>query len=325
VRDIPDELTHGPFTVSRGSELGLSLKVMSGRRFRSPWPGVRVVAEAPDTYAERCRAASLILPVRAAFSHDTAVALGGWLVPRKGNGRPSTYRAREPDRTLPIHVSVPSDMGRPRVRGMIGHRVDPAPGDVVVYEGMRITSGWRTWCDLAANGASDEDLVIFADALRQRFARGAVGMLTDRLEAWGRGRGAKALRLALSRSRDGVDSPMETRLRLMFVDAGLPEPEVNQWVRHEDGSPLHKPDLSWPRWRVAADYDGQHHADRDREEDVRAGRASDWRLRQDTASRELLEGSGWQLRVFTSFDVFRRRDLAVERMRTALRRGGAPV
>jgi len=29
--------------------------------------------------------------------------------------------------------------------------------------------------------------------------------------------------------------------------------------------------------------------------------------------------------VFTSFDVFRRRDLAVERMRTALRRGGAPV
>ena len=168
MREIPDELTHGPFTVSRGSELGLSLEVMSGRRFRSPWPGVRVVAEAPDTYAERCRAASLILPVRAAFSHDTAVALGGWLVPRKGNGRPSTYRAREPDRTLPIHVSVPSDVGRPRVRGMIGHRVDPAPGDVVVHEGMRITSGWRTWCDLAANGASDEDLVILADALRQR-------------------------------------------------------------------------------------------------------------------------------------------------------------
>jgi hypothetical protein len=118
---------------------------------------------------------------------------------------------------------------------------------------------------------------------------------------------------------------METRLRLLFVDAGLPEPEVNRWVRDEGGAPLHKPDLSWPRWRVAADYDGQHHAERDRGEDVRAGRASNWRLRQDTASRELLDSIGWRVRVFTSFDVFRRPERSVERMRETLRRAGAPV
>ncbi len=283
------------------------------------------MADAPDTYVERCRAASLILPAQAAFSHDTAVVLGGWLVPRRGNAAPRTYRAREPERTLPVHVSVPSDLARPRVDGIVGHRVDLAHDDVVVHNGLRITSGWRTWCDLAANGASDEELVILADALRQRFPGGGARMLADRLDAWGRGRGAEPLRRALLRSRDGVDSPMETRMRLMFVDAGLPEPEVNQWVRHEDGTPLHKPDLSWPRWRVAADYDGQHHADRDHEEDVRSGRASDWRLRQDTANRELLEDSGWQLRVFTSVDVFRRRELAVERLRTAFRKSGAPV
>jgi hypothetical protein len=118
---------------------------------------------------------------------------------------------------------------------------------------------------------------------------------------------------------------METRLRLLFVDGGLPEPEVNQWVRDEDGVPLHRPDLSWPLWHVAADYDGRHHAERDRDDDVRAGRASDWRPRQDTASRELVDSIGWRLRVFTSFDVFRRPERSVERMRATLRVAGAPA
>ena len=118
---------------------------------------------------------------------------------------------------------------------------------------------------------------------------------------------------------------METRLRLLFVDAGLPEPEINQWVRDDDRTPLHKPDLSWPRWRVAADYDGLHHAERDRDEDVLTGRASNWRLRQDAASRELVDSVGWRLCVFTWFDVLRRPERSVERMQATLRRAGAPV
>ena len=36
--------------------------------------------------------------------------------------------------------------------------------------------------------------------------------------------------------REGVDSPMETRVRLLIVLAGLPEPSVNHIVRAEDGS-----------------------------------------------------------------------------------------
>jgi len=118
---------------------------------------------------------------------------------------------------------------------------------------------------------------------------------------------------------------METRLRLIFEDAGLPEPVVNRWVTRDDGAPIHCPDLSWPAWRVAADYDGRHHADRDSDDDVRRGRASDWRQRPDTSRRDLLEEVGWILRVFTSFDVFRSPERAVERMRTALRMAGADV
>ncbi|MGV8850807.1 MAG: hypothetical protein ACOH16_14835 [Propionibacteriaceae bacterium] len=325
MREIPDELMHGPFTLERALALGLSREVVNGPRFRTPWRGVRVLRNTPDTLEQRCRAASLVFPESAVFSHDTAVALGEWLAPRVDGRASRKYVPRAVDPDVPVHVSVPPHVPRPVGRGVVGHRFDPAVEDVVLLDGLRVTSPWRTWCDLAVAGAEDADLVILADALRRRFPGAGARLLSERLDAWGSGRGARSLLRALARSRDGVDSPMETRLRLLFVDAGLPEPKVNQWVRLEDGTPIHRPDLSWPQWRVAADYDGVHHAERDDEGVVRAGRHSDWRQRQDNSRRDLMEDARWRLRVFTSFDVFRRQELSVERMRVTLREAGAPV
>ena len=87
MREIPEGLARGPFTVAMGRELGLTDEVLSGRRFRAPWTGVRVMAEAPDTLVERCRAAVLALPADAVFSHDTAVALGAGSSQRTGADR----------------------------------------------------------------------------------------------------------------------------------------------------------------------------------------------------------------------------------------------
>ena len=50
--------------------------------------------------------------------------------------------------------------------------------------------------------------------------------LRDAALAW-HGRGAKLARRAARFVRDGVDSAMETRLRMLLVLAGLPAPEVN--------------------------------------------------------------------------------------------------
>ncbi len=118
---------------------------------------------------------------------------------------------------------------------------------------------------------------------------------------------------------------METRLPLILVDAGLPDPAANEWVCDDHGARLHRPDLSWPAWKVALDYDGRHHRERDDEASVRAGRASDWRQRQDESRRDVLSDHGWSYRVFSAFDVFRRADVIVERVRLLLRRAGAPV
>ncbi len=322
VKKIPEGLGRAPFTLGQAAELGLTPRVLEGPRFRSPLSGVRTLRDTPDTVRTRCLAASLVLPEEAVFSHDTAIHLGGWLSPRVGDGA-SRYTPREPAPGTPLHVTVPRGTPRPQRRGVIAHRSDLERGDVMEVAGLRITSPWRSWGDLATDG-SEEDLVILADALRRRFGDGA-SQLAMKVEVSAGRRGAQTLRRALSRSRDEVDSPMETRLRLLFEDAGLPQPVVNGWVRREDGFPVHKPDLSWPEWKVAADYDGVHHADQDDDEDVRRGRASDWRRRQDRSRRDLLEEVGWILRIFTAFDVFSAPGPAIERMRTALSLAGAPV
>jgi hypothetical protein len=61
--------------------------------------------------------------------------------------------------------------------------------------------------------------------------------------------------------RDGVDSPMETRLRLLIVFAGMPEPTVNVIVRGEDGSWRMRFDLCCLDQRLIVEYDGRKHAD----------------------------------------------------------------
>lgn len=85
---------------------------------------------------------------------------------------------------------------------------------------------------------------------------------------------------------------MESRARLMFVHAGFPEPEVNGVVTDEAGEYLAEVDLLWRRQRVAAEYQGQVHA--------QIGARS-----ADEAKRRLLESTGHTVRELFVDDVFR--------------------
>jgi hypothetical protein len=58
-------------------------------------------------------------------------------------------------------------------------------------------------------------------------------------------RGMRLLRLALPLLEPRTDSPMETRLRLLLVRAGLPRPAADHDVV-EDGQWIARPDLSYP-------------------------------------------------------------------------------
>ncbi len=60
-----------------------------------------------------------------------------------------------------------------------------------------------------------------------------------------------------------AQSPPESHLRVRLMLAGLPRPVAQHPIRVPAGLVLH-PDLAWPEFRVAVEYDGQWHADPDR-------------------------------------------------------------
>jgi very-short-patch-repair endonuclease len=98
--------------------------------------------------------------------------------------------------------------------------------------------------------------------------------------AW---RGAKLARRAARHIRDGVDSAMETRLRMLLVLAGLPAAEVNFILRHPDGSWWMRFDLCYPSLKLIIEYDGRQHAE-----------DSDQWL-HDLRRREALHRTGWRV------------------------------
>ena len=60
----------------------------------------------------------------------------------------------------------------------------------------------------------------------------------------------------------GAESPQETRIRLMLMDAGFPRPQTQIPVRAPDGLPRYYLDMGWEDVMVAVEYDGRHHTDR---------------------------------------------------------------
>lgn len=75
-------------------------------------------------------------------------------------------------------------------------------------------------------------------------------------------RGTRALRHSLSRAAPNVWSAMETLLRLMLLESGLPQPTCNLRVQLPDGSTAYL-DLGWREEMVGVEYNGAvHYRDR---------------------------------------------------------------
>jgi hypothetical protein len=70
-------------------------------------------------------------------------------------------------------------------------------------------------------------------------------------------RGIRALRAVLPIVDGGAASPQETRLRLLVIDHGFPAPTTQIPVVDDHGVMLL--DMGWEKYRVAVEYDGDHH------------------------------------------------------------------
>ena len=129
--------------------------------------------------------------------------------------------------------------------------------EITVIDGMRVTTPARTALDLARHYR--RDLAVAAiDALAQavEVKMADIELLVDRYR--GR-RGMKAARVALELVDGGAQSPRETWLRLLLIEAGFPPPQTQIPVLNEWGWAEAYLDMGWEAIKVAVEYDGDQH------------------------------------------------------------------
>jgi hypothetical protein len=287
----PEFDTRRPFTRAAAIKAGIAPKLLRGSRFRRIFRGVYVDAATADTPVLRAEAALQLFTGRAFVSHATAARIHGVPIP-----------------ALPEeHVTVFQPADR-RERG--GVRVHVAKlAAVVEVEGIRVSSYGQMFVELATL-LNLVDLVVVGDNL-VRGGRITPRTLIEFCENSSHPAASAALRAAAF-VRERVDSPMETRLRMLIVFAGLPEPEVNHTIRAGDGEPLRRYDLSYPAVRVIVEYDGRHHIEREEQ----------WEA--DLARREAIDDDGWRILVVTAAGIYRRPEETVLRVWRLLHRRRLP-
>ncbi|MBG6237187.1 hypothetical protein IWX78_000130 [Mycetocola sp. CAN_C7] len=265
-RPLPTELAES-FTVAEARRLGVGRSRLDGPDLERPFRGVlaRIPAassSSPDL-AEHARAEivrlaraySTRMPPTEFFSHTTAAVLWGVPVPLPL------------DRLL--DVSVHRHRRAPRARGVRGRELDPRLVHVTVGDGLRLTTPASTWAGLGSVLRHPYDLVAAGDAMVcLRTSKGGNGFSApplatlDQLRAAidaGRRPGVGSLRDAFGRIRTDSWSRPETWVRLILIDAGLPEPSLNVDAYDDDGRFLGCVDLAYPDLKIAIEYEGAHH------------------------------------------------------------------
>lgn len=150
--------------------------------------------------------------------------------------------------------------GRRPQPGLVVRNDFLCPDEVMTVSGFRVTTPARTAFDLARCHPRDP-AVARLDALQRarRFSVDEVAMIAERHP---RARGLKQLRTTLPLVDGGAESPKETWLRLLFVDAGLPGPTTQRVIYDVDGTYIRRIDMCWDEFKVGAEYDGQQHLTR---------------------------------------------------------------
>lgn len=182
------------------------------------------------------RAAVPALAPGAVVSHISAAALHGlpsWAVPldRVHVTRSRRYGGRV-DRVLHLHAA----------------RLEP--DEVVVVDGVAVTSVARTVVDCARLLPFEPAVVIADAALHAR--KVTADELADAVQRSARRCGNSAARRAVGFADGRVESVGESRSRVALWRAGLPAPEL-QWQVGGIG----RVDFGWPQLRTVGEFDGK--------------------------------------------------------------------
>jgi hypothetical protein len=169
-------------------------------------------------------------------------------------------------------------------------------GEVQRLGSLSVTTKERTAFDLGRRGTLGQ-AVAKLDAL----ANAADFKINDVMELADRHphtRGLRQLDKALDLVDAGAQSPKETWLRLLLINAGFPRPSTQIPVLGADGYPRYFLDMGWEDIMLAVEYDGEQH------------RLSRDQFVKDVERLEYIQRLGWtHIRVLTGHrqcDVIRR-------------------
>jgi hypothetical protein len=231
----------GVFTVSQAldscSDAEVRRLIRTGRWRRSPWRGVLVDAELPDSFAVRVRAASLVVGTDLVACHSTAARLWGFDV--LGDDV--------------LHFLGPAELVNRSRPGIRVHPSNLGTDDAVPADGVWCTPAARTACDVVRltppiHGLATLDAALCSGACtREELAAAA-------LEQAGL-RQVIRLRGLVPHADPRIDSPMESRMRWRFIAAGFPTPDLQ--IEVLAGGRARWVDIGWREQRVGAEFDGQ--------------------------------------------------------------------
>ncbi|MGI9163383.1 MAG: hypothetical protein ACR2JI_10775 [Mycobacterium sp.] len=187
------------------------------------------------------------------------------------------HGAKWVDPDIPIELNHPHNKSP---SGVITRRDTLLRGEVTRVRRMPLTTVERTAFDLARRGPAGK-AVAYLDALFRARHFSADDVLAI-VGAHPRVRGRRRVSRLLDLVDGGAQSPKETWLRLVLIDAGFPRPQTQIPVRTPDGYPRYYLDMGWEEFMVAVEYDGEQH------------RTDSAQYRGDIARSEYIDGCGWR-------------------------------
>lgn len=233
--DIPPVLLAGPFTAAYARSVGVSEKVLRGKRFRRLFPRVWVHVDHAMTDRDWIAAATMAMPRRAQLSHLTRIqALGLDLGPAK-----------------PLRFTVAGDLHLD-IDDIFLHRTEVLPplDDV----GVTPAAAFIQYC---ADARMIDAIKVGDWLLHHRHMTVLEVAELARRDHWRPG--ARQVRRVLPHLDAGSRSLKESESRAVLVFAGLPRPEANKDVRNARGEILGYGDLVYLVWKLLVEYEGRQH------------------------------------------------------------------
>jgi very-short-patch-repair endonuclease len=204
----------------------------------------------------------------------------------------------------PAEVTVPH-RGQRGTAGLIVRRAHLFPGEINEVKGLKVTSPVRTAYDLARRGDLVER-VVAVDRLANvhRFSPDLLLHFSARNPGT---RGNELVPYVLAHADRRACSPMETRLRMLIMQAGLPRPQVQWVVQDEQTRTAVWLDLAWPDLMIGIEYEGERHTKPDQ-------------VLRDVGRYTGLVDKGWRIYRYTKLEILRRPGLIVEQLTRARER-----